>query len=123
MKKLIALLALLPSLALADTITIDCTYTEFAQPDGLHKTESNFNLKFLIDKKTGQSYILGNNGSAEVISTGTDEQLTFLEVTGVKNIMSTTIVIDSGESVHSRNTVSFGKLIPSQYYGECLMGL
>ena len=123
MKKVIALFALLPSLVLADTMTLECIYTQYAQPDGLHMTEKDFVLKFLIDKNSGKSYILGNNGSAEVISTGTDEQLTFLEVTGVKTVMSTTVLLGSGESVHSRNTVSFGSLIPSQYYGECKIGL
>ncbi|TMX33490.1 hypothetical protein DA096_10350 [Vibrio rotiferianus] len=84
MKKIIALLALIPSLVLVDTMTIECTYKEYAQPDGLHTTENDFILKFLIDKETGKSYIMGNNGSAEVISTGTEELLTFLEVTGAK---------------------------------------
>lgn len=119
-KILAILLTLLPSVILADTMIIECKYTEFAQPDGLHKTKEDFVLQFLIDKNTGKSYILGNNGSAEVIRMGSEDQITFVEITGVKNVMTTTMAFDNGKSVHSRNTVSFGDLIPSQYYGSCV---
>ncbi|GLO63828.1 hypothetical protein MACH09_43360 [Vibrio sp. MACH09] len=51
---------------------------------------------------------------------GSEDQITFVEITGVKNVMTTTMAFDNGKSVHSRNTVSFGDLIPSQYYGSCV---
>lgn len=117
------LLALIPVLSFADTITIDCAYPNNADPQGVHKTKGEFNLKFLVDKKTGKSYILGNNGSADVISVGDSTQLTFIEITGAKTVMTTTLALSTGKSVHSRNSVSFnGTLIPSQYYGTCELG-
>ncbi len=116
---LTGLIAILPLTAVSDTVTIECTYTEYAQPDGLHMTEKDFVLKFLIDQESKKSYILGNNGSSDVIRIGSKEQVTFVEVTGVNTVMTTTMEFTTGKSVHSRNSVSFGDLIPSQYYGEC----
>jgi hypothetical protein len=77
-------------------------------------------LTYIVDKEADKSYLLGNNGSSEVYRFDSDDQLSFLEVTGTLNIMSTTI--DSNmDSVHSRNSVILGKLIPSQYYGKCVV--
>ena len=45
----------------------------------------------------------------------------FIEFTGSGNVVTTTIT-EKGVSVHSRNSVVFGKLIPSQYYRTCKIG-
>jgi len=62
--------------------------------------------------------MLGNNGSAEVKLLKFSSQLAFLEVTAADNLMTT--AIDSKlSSVHSRNLVMFGEMLPSRYYGKC----
>lgn len=107
--------------SIAATTTIQCTYDRYSSPDGFHHLDEDFELSFVIDPENKKSYVLGNNGSNEVIKVSGGDHFSFLEMTGANNIMSTTIT-SSMESVHSRNTVGFGgALIPSQYYGECVV--
>ena len=99
----------------ADPITYFCKYDRVATPDGLEATD-NFDLTFVMDVEAEKFYMVGNNGTTEVSPVSGSEHLTFVEITAVGNVMTTTIT-NSGISVHSRNTVMFGDLIPSQYYG------
>jgi hypothetical protein len=112
------LVLFLPALALADTITYSCNYTRYSDQEGNHKVKEIFELNFTVDNEAGESYLLGNNGSSEVKMLESGDQLAFLEVTATGNLMTT--VIDSKlNSVPSRNSVMFGEMIPSQYYGKC----
>ena len=84
---------------------------------------TSFELDFVVTEKFQKGIIIGNNGSSDVqiIPIFIDEDfrgLTFLEITPVGNISITTIDA-KGNSVHSRNTVLSGGLIPTQYYGTC----
>jgi hypothetical protein len=111
--KLIAIfLFALPVLALADTTTYSCSYGSYSDQEGNHKVKKKFELNFIVDKASGKSYLLGNNGSSEVKLLESSDQLAFIEITATGNIMTTTI--DSKlNSVHSRNSVIFGEMLPS----------
>ena len=64
--------------------------------------------------------MLGNNGNSPVVHIDKGNGISFIEITGLGNVMSTTID-KKMNSVHSRNSVGFsGELIPSQYYGSCV---
>ncbi len=118
MKLITYFLVLLPVVVLADTTTYSCNYTSYSDQEGRHREKERFELNFIIDKAAGKSYLLGNNGSSEVKMLESDDQLAFLEVTTSGNVMTT--AIDSKlNTVHSRNSVLFGEMIPSQYYGKC----
>ncbi|WP_241211645.1 hypothetical protein [Vibrio sinaloensis] len=81
--------------------------------------KSDFILRYLIDPDVDKVYVLGNNGSNEVVKVSGNDHVSFLEATGTGNVMVTTIT-NKMDTVHSRNTVGFGgDLIPSQYYGKC----
>ena len=109
---------LISSTTWAETTTFKCEYPSYANEEGLHSVESEFVLTFLVDFDTGKGYILGNVGSSEISILQSDGGMSFIEVTAVGNVMTTTMD-DSGKSVHSRNSVMFGELLPSQYYGSC----
>ena len=84
---------------------------------------TSFELDFVVTEKFKKGIIVGNNGSSDVqiIPIFKDEDfrgLTFLEITPIGNI-STTTIDAKGNSVHSRNIVLSDGLIPSQYYGTC----
>lgn len=118
MKLIVYLLLLLPSITFADTTTYSCNYTSYSDRKGNHKVKEIFEINFIVDKAAGKSYILGNNGIAEVKLLESSDQLAFFEVTASGNVMTT--AIDSKlDSVHSRNSVVFGEMLPSQYYGKC----
>ena len=118
LKAVILLLCLSPITAFSETITFECKYTNWSDNEGLHKVKDKFELNFIIDKETSKSYMLGNNGSTEVIPIKGESQFSFIEITASKNVMTTSID-NKLNSVHSRNSVMFGDIIPSQYYGKC----
>lgn len=64
--------------------------------------------------------MIGNQGSTKVHLLNTDDGVSFIEITGSKNVMATTLD-KNGASVHSRNSVINGELVPSQYYGTCVI--
>ncbi|MDH5721946.1 MAG: hypothetical protein OEY94_01315 [Alphaproteobacteria bacterium] len=107
----------LSSPALA-TETYECLYSHYSNKEGLHDAEKNFLLTFVIDKEANKSYIVGNNGSNEVKYID-GYGVSFVEITQVGNIMTTAIDSEMN-SVHSRHSILSGKLIPSQYYGQCV---
>ena len=120
MRYLLILLLFLPICVIAETVNYSCNYTSYSDSEGNHKVKNKFELNFIIDRATGKSYILGNAGSSEVKAFEAEDRVTFLEVTATGNIMST--AIDSKlNSVHSRNSIMFGELLPSQYYGKCIV--
>ena len=120
MKSLLLPLLFISLKAVAETSTFICNYEQFASPDGLEKSKEKFVLTFIVDRDSNKAYVLGNNGSEEVKLLETSERLVFIELTATGNIMTTTI--DSKlQTVHSRHTVVFGELLPSQYYGNCII--
>jgi len=63
--------------------------------------------------------MVAKNGSVDVITViNSQGGVTFIEKTLTGNIMTTSIT-DGGKSVHSRNSIVAGELVPSQYYGSC----
>lgn len=119
MRYLGILLMLVSSICLAEQPkTYSCVYESYSDEKGNHKADKKFELNFIVDEESGKNYLLGNNGSSEVKLLEYSDKLTFIELTESGNIMTTTI--DSSlSSVHSRNSVMFGELIPSQHYGKC----
>ena len=105
-------------LAEDSTTNFTCSYTKYATKDGLKAAEADFVLRFLIDGKLNKAYLIGNAGSSEVKVVSGDRSVSFIEITGVGNVVTTTFD-ETGTSVHSRNSVIDGDLIASQYYGLC----
>jgi hypothetical protein len=105
--------------ATAAVIEWSCTYKLYASIDGLQPTD--FRMRFTLDTVTNKAFIKGNLGVEPVhpIINPSELIFTFIEITDIKNVMTTTIV-KNGDSVHSRNSTLPSKIIASQYYGNCL---
>ena len=117
--KVIALAILfLASTNVLATTTYTCNFDSFSDDEGKHSGE--LVLTYLVDEDVDKAYIIGNNGSNEVVQIFRGDGRSFLEITATGNVMATTIT-PSLKAVHSRNSVMFGQLIPSQYYGECVV--
>jgi len=120
MKYLLIFIFLFPLSAFAETVNYSCNYTSYSNSEGNHKVKDKFELNFIIDRTAGKSYLLGNAGSSEVKALESKDRVAFFEITATGNLMTT--AIDSKlNSVHSRNTVMYGELLPSQYYGKCVV--
>jgi hypothetical protein len=117
--KVITLVTLfLASPNLLATTTYACKFNSFSDEKGKHSGE--LLLTYLLDKEAGNSFLVGNNGSSEVAHIFRGDGRSFVEITEAGNVMTTTIT-GEGKAVHSRNSVMLGQLIPSQYYGECVV--
>ena len=120
MKRIINIIALLPLCVFSEPTNYSCNYTSYSDQEGNHKVNDKFELNFIVDHEAGKSYLPGNAGSSEVRSFIFEDRAAFLEVTPTGNLMTT--AVDSNlNSVHSRNTVMYGELLPSQYYGKCVV--
>jgi len=107
-------------MAQAATTSYTCKFTLEATPKGLTKQAKPFELRFLVDSSAEKAYLLGNAGSSEVELIPNRDGISFIEITGSGNVMVTAIT-KSGEAVHSRNGIMFKELVPSQFYGSCVL--
>ncbi len=116
-KLLLFIIALfLPCLVIADTTSYSCKFSIVASPKGLNK--ETLNLQYVLDSKTKKAYTIGNMSSSEVEFIRNIDGISFIEITESGNVMVTAIS-SAGDSVHSRNGILLGKVIPSQFYGNC----
>jgi hypothetical protein len=116
MRKIIYLLSIFSAPVFA-TQTYICDFTNYSDQKGNKKED--FQLTFVIDNEADKAYQIGNIGSDPVIHINKGHGMSFIEITGMGNVMTTTIDTKM-KAVHSRNTVGVsGELIPSQYYGHC----
>ena len=104
--------------AQATITTISCNYDKFASIQKVDKVVELFQLTFTVDKETSDAKVIRKNGITEVQLYPTGGGFTFVEINERGNVLTTTVDI-YGKSVHSRNTILDGELIPSQFYGTC----
>jgi len=112
------LILLLASTSALATTTYTCKFDSFSDDKGKHS--GDLLLTFLLDEDADKAYIIGNNGSNEVAHIYRGDGRSFVEISATGNVMVTTISPDL-KAVHSRNSVMLGQIIPSQYYGECVV--
>lgn len=104
----------------ANTHTYVCDYEQYSDSKGLHDVKDQFNITIIYDTDADRSYMVGELGTTDLIPVfNIGGGITFIETTDSGNVITTTINIPTRESVHSRNSLVFGELIPSQYYGKC----
>lgn len=117
---ILILATIVSTLATAAPQTFECEYRMYSDDTGSNTIKQKFELLYIVDLESQTAYLHGNMGSSKVQSVGGNGSISFIEVTTSGNVMVTT-VDSSLKSVHSRNTVSGGELIPSQYYGQCVI--
>ena len=111
-----------PAYTLGETDTIICNYPTYSDQTGNHKVKKEFVLTFIIDTSSKKAYMPGNLGSTKVLLIPQqipNNGISFIEVTASGNVM-TTAIDSKGNSIHSRNEIIDGKIVPTQYYGKCV---
>jgi len=114
---IICALVALPVTAQAKALIFDCKFERFASEEGFQIAE-NFKLSFTYDTMSEQAFLTGNLGLSEVFSFKGPGVVTFLEPLVTGAVQSTTIMLETGQAVHSRHTV-IDIIVPTQYYGKC----
>jgi hypothetical protein len=114
---ILALSAAVPVEAAA--LNFSCTFPTASNDEGSLQLPEPMLLRFAYDTITNDGVIIGNAGVADVTALPGDDWMTFVEVTGSGAVHTTTITKTG--AVHSRNTVIGGRLVPSQYYGACIV--
>lgn len=120
LKRIAALSLLFVSQEAAAESLFTCNYHHFSSD--LLKVEkvTGFDLRFIV-RDDGTASMIGNAGAAPVQPVIGEDQITFFETTASGNFMMTTIDFGRLNSVHSRHTVIDSDLVPSQYYGRCMI--
>ena len=96
-----------------------CKFPKYHSQDETRlQTASGFGMTFRYDQITREAFMEGNGGISRVVLQGGSDGLTFLEFLTSGAVQSTTVA-KSGAAVHSRHTLMFGDLVPTQYYGTC----
>jgi hypothetical protein len=105
--------------ASASALQFVCTYPKhFDWKDAKLDEASDFVLSFSFDAQNKQAFLTDKQGTEEVNFVSGAAGITFIEVLPTGAVQTTT-VSKGGKSVHSRHTIVLGKLVPSQYFGEC----
>ncbi|MBT8348093.1 MAG: hypothetical protein HKP62_01435 [Sulfurovum sp.] len=124
--KIIVLVVLLSAFGLAKEdkkTTFACEFTTYATEKGTFKGDP---VRFtIVSNDTNGTYTLkGTSGQSKGNIIRGDKGLSFIKVTKLGNITTTTITYvapfeKEQKAVHSRNILAGGKLLASQYYGVC----
>ncbi len=103
--------------------TFSCEFTTYATEKGTFRGDV---MRFtIVTNDTNGTYtIKGNNGVSQGNIIRGDKGLSFIKVTKLGNITTTTMTgvppfEEKQKAVHSRNILAGGKLLASQYYGTC----
>ena len=112
-------LMLVPSLAAAGAVEYTCTFPAYHSMLEIEISKADgFVLDFTFDTISNDAFMVGNLGVSPVTLVKGQEGITFLDVLPTGAVQMTTVTLD-GSAVHSRHTIIFGELVPSQYYGSC----
>lgn len=110
---------LAPLPALGDTITYTCQYQSYSDQKGNHKVPDDFKLVFTVDTSKETAKTVGSKGSFNVeMLYSPSGGMAFIEMIDGGKVLTTSID-PAGKSVHSRNIIVEGEILPSQYYGTC----
>lgn len=119
---LVGALLAAPIPAEGKAVTLDCHFTTYATAEGL--TAQRFGFRLSYDTITGDAFMVGNNGVAPLRLVVGDLAISFIEELTSGALQTTTVLLSTGEAVHSRHTVAFdaagGHSIFSQNYGACV---
>ena len=98
----------------------DCKYGRFAQ-DLEEPRATDFSMRFKFDDITNKAAVVGNNGVSDVSVYRGRDAITFRELLDTGAVLTTTISLKTGGSIHSRHSLMSpdGVLLPSQYLGSC----
>ncbi len=103
--------------------TFSCEFTTYATEKGTYRGDI---MRFtIVTNDTNGTYTMkGNNGTSQGNIISGDKGSSFIKVTKRGNITTTTMsrippLEEKQKAVHSRNILSGGKLLASQYYGTC----
>ena len=103
----------------AKTWEFDCKFGRFDTPNGPGITQ--FSLHYHFDEATNEAKLITDSGFVRVTVHRGSLGVSFTELLSIGGVQTTTIVLLSGASVHSRHGIMplDDTPIPAQYRGEC----
>jgi len=114
-------LSLAPVQALGGSVTYTCRYPTYADDKGVHKSDDDLKLVFLIDSSNETAKMLSGDGRPYVnvdMLYSPSGGMALIEKKSGADVLTTSIDT-RGRSVHSRNIIVDGQISPAQYYGRC----
>jgi hypothetical protein len=116
-----AFLSMAPNHALCESVTYTCLYQSYADDNGVHKSEDELKLVFIVDSSKETAKIVSSDGKSDVnvdMIYSPSGGMAFIEKKSGADVLTTSID-ERGRSVQSRNIIVDGQISPTQYYGKC----
>ena len=104
--------------------TYACEFPTYATQKGTYESDPVVRFTIVANDSNGTYTLKGTTGQSKGNIISGDKGLSFIKVTKLGNITTTTMTkvppYDKDQmAVHSRNILAGGKLLASQYYGTC----
>ena len=104
--------------------TYVCEFPTYSTHKGTFKSDPEVRFTIMANDANGTYTLKGSRGQSEGNIILGDRGLSFVKVTNLGNITTTTMAMvppydKEQEAIHSRNILASGKLLASQYYGTC----
>lgn len=121
---LVVLLSIFAFAAQKKQTTYACEFPTYATQKGAYKSDPVVRFTIIANDANGTYKLRGTTGQSSGNIIKGDKGLSFIKVTKLGNITTTTMTnnppLDKDQhAVHSRNILAGGKLLASQYYGTC----
>jgi len=121
---LVVLLSLSTFAAEKKQTTYACEFPTYATQKGAYESDPIVRFSIIANDTNGTYTLKGKTGQSRGNIIKGDKGLSFIKVTKLGNITTTTMTnippYDKDQNaVHSRNILAGGKLLASQYYGTC----
>jgi len=76
-------------------------------------------LSYVYDSDTRKGFLIGNIGTADLEVNLGNDAITFMEFLITGAVQTTTIILKTGDAIHSRHSVLENEFIPTQVSGKC----
>ena len=121
---LVVLLSIFAFAAQKKQTTYACEFPTYATQKGAYKSDPVVRFTIIANDANGTYTLRGTTGQSSGNIIKGDKGLSFIKVTKLGNITTTTMTNNpplekDQNAVHSRNILAGGKLLASQYYGTC----
>ena len=118
MKALLLSLLLAATPAHAEQVLFICYFDWVCDPN-TKCTEADADIRFRVDIDANTVERIGGNSLSQFRLLLGDRALAILEQTISGGVTTTSIMVDSGDAVHSENSIKGTTLSPRQYLGRC----
>ena len=113
------LLALAPAPGSAEEMLFRCYFDWMCDPNRTYQ-DAGLDIRYRLDTETNQATRIGHSGPGRIDAVIGDRAVTFVETPISGGLSTTTVLLGSGDAVHSTHAIDGVTMTPLQYLGNCV---